>query len=265
MATRGPARTPKVSLELAAPAVTVAPDRPEAEALILSLTATGAAPHEVGVALLATFGLAAAADIALATLGLSIAGCEMLGGMAQACRRRTTGVDPGLAPLLEVCVRHGLHPLSVALGAGFGRDSATRGQTMEALWVRMGAKADGFQFGHGSILKLGWESATTPREAIPDGLVVTHHLDAAGMPALKRIGKGLVVGGDLDLASTGLRTLPGDLVVGRHLDLRGCKDWDGILPDSVRVGGLIRSDFFRMGLKEDVWRKKRAEAGGGDA
>lgn len=110
-------------------------------------------------------------------------------------------------------------------------------------------------------------------KALPDGLRVGQDLfvkDTAGLMSIgsdtviggnagdfyykkfTTIGERVRIGGDLNLARTGVVTLPDDLSVGGELSMMRCEAWDGVLPkgatvSAMRTGalGLTTGDDYR--------------------
>jgi hypothetical protein len=113
-----------------------------------------------------------------------------------------------------------------------------------------------------------------PIQALPLGLTVGRDLiledtQLAGLPARMSVGRNLYAKGTpitdlpddlaverhLDLAGTAITTLPAFTQVGGCLDLRACATWDGRIPPTVTVKGLVLTDGHPHGVALDAWHR----------
>ena len=64
------------------------------------------------------------------------------------------------------------------------------------------------------------------------------------------------VGADLWLEKSGIVALPDGLEVGCSPWLRGCRDWDGQIPEDARVGARVVLDRHVHGIPLMEWRAR---------
>jgi hypothetical protein len=191
--------------------------------------------------------------------------------------------DDGMDPqaILSVLLATGLEDMGECLAwiDALGRTSDPA--MANALLRTLGPLRIGGGYGHPARLEPA--DGNPWLTALPEGLVVDGILYAKAVPLLERTGSirarsvwlsdctnlktlgAIQVKRELILTGcTVLVSLPPVMKVGRHLDLKGCTAWDGVVPEGVEVGGLIRTDAFPKGLLladyRDIQRGLPAEA-----
>ena len=91
--------------------------------------------------------------------------------------------------------------------------------------------------------------------ALPEALKLNGELEIAGCNALKEVPAGLTVNGDMWVCGcSSLQSLPIGLHVSKALSVRSCSSWDGLIPASASIGGLICTDAYPDGLSLIEWR-----------
>jgi hypothetical protein len=80
-------------------------------------------------------------------------------------------------------------------------------------------------------------------ESVGFGTAIGRDLFLAHNGSFKEFPKGLVIGRDLKICECPtFRRLPMALQVGRDLKIESCPNWDGVIPDDMKVGGHVFHD-----------------------
>jgi hypothetical protein len=103
------------------------------------------------------------------------------------------------------------------------------------------------------------DGANAALAAILTGVRVGGRLCLNDLNWITSLPAGLVVEGGLDLTRTPIVALPAGLVVGDSLWLRGCRAWDGQIPSSAKVKGLVFSPAHPAGIALADWRTQHPQ------
>lgn len=92
--------------------------------------------------------------------------------------------------------------------------------------------------------------------ALPEALNLNGDLEIGGCNALKELPADLTVNGDMWVCGCGsFQSLPIGLHVAKTLSVRRCSSWDGFIPASASIGGLIYTDAYPRGQSLIEWRR----------
>jgi len=100
-----------------------------------------------------------------------------------------------------------------------------------------------------------WISDCNNLIALPEALTVNGCLEITRCNALVELPTGLSVDGILAIQDCcNFKSLPIELHVSDMLSIRSCSSWDGQIPSSARIGGIIYTDAYPDGLSLIEWR-----------